>query len=51
MMTTLIVLMMDFDQPPAASVLTDRVLATLAGATLVIAANLAGKRVFDRGGS
>jgi hypothetical protein len=42
MMTTLIVLMMDFDQPPDASVLADRVLATFAGAALVIAANLIG---------
>jgi Fusaric acid resistance protein-like len=42
MMTTLIVLMMDFDQPPDTSVLADRVLATFIGAALVIAANVVG---------
>jgi Fusaric acid resistance protein-like len=45
MMTTLIVLMMEFDQPPEASVLADRVLATFAGAAIVIAANLIGTRI------
>jgi fusaric acid resistance family protein len=45
MMTTLIVLMMDFDQPPSPSILADRVMATLAGAILVIAANLLGDRI------
>lgn len=45
LMTTLIVFMMDFAQPPDRSVLTDRVLATFIGAGLVVAANLAGSRL------
>ncbi|WP_166302627.1 MULTISPECIES: FUSC family protein [unclassified Bradyrhizobium] len=48
MMTTLIVLMMDFEQPLEASVLVDRTIATLIGGGLVIVANLAGERIATR---
>jgi hypothetical protein len=51
MMTTLIVLMMDIDRPPDASVLADRVLTTLVGAALVIAANLVESRIFGVAGN
>ncbi|WP_338075785.1 FUSC family protein [Bradyrhizobium septentrionale] len=48
MMTTLIVLMMDFEQPLEALVLVDRTIATLIGGGLVIVANLAGERIATR---
>jgi Fusaric acid resistance protein-like len=48
MMTTLIVLMMDFEQPLDSTVLADRTLATLIGGGLVVAANLAANRIAAR---
>lgn len=45
MMTTLIVLMMDFEQPLEKAVLTDRTLATFIGGSLVIIVNLVGNRL------
>jgi len=45
MMTTLIVLMMDFEQPLEPVVLADRTLATLIGGGLVVVANLAANRI------
>ena len=48
MMTTLIVLMMDFEQPLEQAVLADRTLATFIGGSLVVVANLAGNRIAAR---
>jgi len=48
MMTTLIVLMMDFEQPLEQAVLADRTLATFVGGSLVVVANLAGNRIAAR---
>jgi uncharacterized membrane protein YccC len=48
MMTTLIVLMMDFEQPLEQAVLADRTLATFVGGSLVVIANLAGSRIAAR---
>jgi len=48
MMTTLIVLMMDFEQPLEQAVLADRTLATFIGGSLVVVANLAGNRIATR---
>jgi hypothetical protein len=48
MMTTLIVLMMDFEQPLEAAVLADRTLATLIGGGLVVIANLVSNRIAAR---
>jgi hypothetical protein len=48
MMTTLIVLMMDFEQPLEQAVLADRTLATFIGGGLVVVANLAGNRIAAR---
>ena len=47
-MTTLIVLMMDFEQPLEQAVLADRTLATFIGGCLVVVANLAGNRIAAR---
>jgi hypothetical protein len=48
MMTTLIVLMMDFEQPLEHAVLADRTLATLIGGSLVFVANLGANRIAAR---
>ena len=48
MMTTLIVLMMDFEQPLEQAVLTDRTLATCIGGSLVVIANLVGNHIAAR---
>jgi hypothetical protein len=48
MMTTLIVLMMDFEQPLEPAVLADRTLATLIGGSLVVVANLVSNRIAAR---
>ena len=48
MMTTLIVLMMDFEQPLEQAVLADRTLATLIGGSLVVVANLVSNRIAAR---
>ena len=48
MMTTLIVLMMDFEQPLEQAVLADRTLATFIGGSLVVVANFAGNRIAAR---
>ena len=45
MMTTLIVLMMDFEQPLEPAVLADRTLATLIGGSLVVVSNLVANRI------
>src|SRR2546430_4864082 len=48
MMTTLIVLMMDFEQPLEQAVLADRTLATFIGGSVVVIANLVGNRIAAR---
>lgn len=48
MMTTLIVLMMDFEQPLETSVLADRTIATLIGGVLVVVANLVADQIAAR---
>ena len=48
MMTTLIVLMMDFEQPLEPAVLADRTLATLIGGSLVVVSNLVANRIAAR---
>jgi len=48
MMTTLIVLMMDFEQPLEPAVLADRTLATLIGGSLVVVANLVSNLIAAR---
>jgi hypothetical protein len=45
MMTTLIVLMMDVEQPLEPTVLADRTLATLIGGGLVVVANIVSSRI------
>jgi hypothetical protein len=48
LMTPLIVLIMDFNAPPGAAVLLDRLVATLIAVMLVIGANVAASRMFGR---
>jgi Fusaric acid resistance protein-like len=48
MMTTLIVLMIDFEEPLEQAVLADRTLATFIGGSLVVIANLASNRIAAR---
>jgi Fusaric acid resistance protein-like len=50
MMTTLIVLMMDFEQPLDRTILADRTLATLIGGGLVVVANMVAHRIAARVG-